>query len=95
MRLFKEKLSLLVVIFKCTLHASTFTENGKVRSNSYPKSEQVKTRYRQQEAKRRKAANIHSLTPIQSHFGEQKELPMFCKQGKQIPKRKYNSNANF
>lgn len=44
MRLFKEKLSLLVVIFKCTLHASTFTENGKVRSNSYPKSEQVKTR---------------------------------------------------
>lgn len=50
---------------------------------------------RQREAERQEAANIHSLTPVQSHCGEQKSCLCFCKQGKPNPQRKYNSNANF
>lgn len=85
MRLFKEKLSLLVVIFKCTLHAYFHWKWKKVRSNSYPKSEQVKPD-RQREAKRRKAANIPFLPQYSLTLVNRRAACVFASKVSQIPK---------
>lgn len=78
--------------FKCTLHASVWKWK-EVDLTAIPSQNKSKPD-EQQEAKRRKAANIHSLTPNTVSLWWTEELLVFLQAGIKS-KESYNSNANF